>query len=29
MTGNSGGIGSAIAEEFGALGDTVVGLDIV
>jgi NAD(P)-dependent dehydrogenase (short-subunit alcohol dehydrogenase family) len=29
VTGTSGGIGSAIAAEFGALGDTVIGLDIV
>jgi len=29
VTGTSGGIGSAIAAEFEALGDTVVGLDIV
>ena len=29
VTGTSGGIGSAIAAEFDALGDTVVGLDIV
>jgi len=29
VTGTSGGIGSAIAAEFSALGDTVVGLDIV
>jgi NAD(P)-dependent dehydrogenase (short-subunit alcohol dehydrogenase family) len=29
VTGTSGGIGSAIAAEFEALGDTVIGLDIV
>lgn len=29
VTGTSGGIGSAIAAEFSALGDTVVGLDLV
>lgn len=29
VTGTSGGIGSAIAAEFEALGDTVVGLDLV
>src|SRR5580765_3391678 len=29
VTGTSGGIGSAIAAEFGALGDVVVGLDLL